>query len=373
MKKLKANNLVRLLAFFLIAGMLICIVGFSANGWQSMTEIESNSGKADIYSGKADNDKRPTQAPDNTTPIPEINTVKYYDYLTGKEVTLAASTLKKAAILMRTDSPMYGISKGDLLIEFPTESNTSTRLLVYTDSINTLGKIGSIAPTRGYISSMIDSFGGILVASGSDDKIQTVRPDTSGRFFDLSSVSGYSYTEYTDYIYSNDDLLKAGFANNGFSTTEEPPTDLPFAISTDSDYTLLGETALSTVTLAFSGKSTTELCYQSDTKTYLFCKNGSKKSDLLYDKDVCFKNVFILFADSVTYEYESGSELVMSTNTSGKGYYLRDGVYTEINWSKDGGGAMHFTNSKGELLTVGAGNSYIGFLKSSQLSDFKIK
>ncbi len=365
MKKIKASSrTVRLIAFLLIATVLICIVGFSAEGWQPMTKPENDSDKAVNNSGEVDNNKGNT---------PTVPTVKYYDYLTGEEISEDMLLMKKSAFVMSSSAPMYGISAGDLVIEFPTEKVGESRLLVYTECINTLGKIGSIAPTRAYISSLISSFGGILIANGVDDSDDRIKPDLTGSFFDLAANPGYSYSEYMSYMYSNHDLIKAGLSNNGFSAYGSSSPSIPYIISKDGGYIKVGDISAKSFTLSFSESCTTDFSYSAENKTYVFAKNGNPVTDLLYNKDISYKNVFVLFADSVTYESEDGAELVLDMSTSGRGYYIRDGVAEEINWKSGVGGAMLFTDKNGEALTVGVGNSYIGFMKSSQFYSFKLQ
>ncbi len=359
MKKLKANSrIVRLTAFMLIATVLLCVVGFSADGWQSMNKTEGNSDKAVQNSGDVD-ENIPLPAP----------TVKYYDYLTGEEISEDTFMLRKTAFVVNSQAPLYGISAADLVIEFPTEASDG-RMLVFTKCLNNLDKIGSIAPTRDYISSMTASFGGILVADGCDSSSKST---FTGNFLNLAEAAGYSYTDYTGYSYSNYDLIKAGIAKNAFSTHETTSPTLPYKILKGENYLSRGTLNALNLTFNFSESSASELTYSSETKSYILSKNGSVIKDLLYDREITYKNVFALFSDSVTYESEKGSELVMDTTSGGKGYYIRDGLAQEITWKALENGGMLFTDENGEILTVGSGKTYIGFMKSSQLSDFKIQ
>lgn len=364
MKKTKVSGLFRLIAFLLIATVLLCIFGFSAGGWQSMANQDLDSDKAVAPSGDVDENKAP---PLTENPTPQI---RFYDYLTGLEISEEDSHIRKAAFVMNSSSPAYGLSSGELVIEFPTESG-ETRLLMYTKAINSLGKIGAIAPTRGFISDMIGSFDGILVAAGCDDTVDYSSYDVSGKLFDLSEVTGYSYTEYTHFIYSNHDLIKAGLTNNGFSLVSGASQPLPYYISTDPDYKSGGSVSATSAILSFSDKKTTELYYSKDDARYYLYENGTKKSDALYDKPISYKNVFILYADSVTYETEDSSELIIDTGSGGRGYYISGGVAKEFSW-ENVNGAMKFKNASGETLTVSPGESYIGFLKSSERDSLTI-
>ena len=84
-----------------------------------------------------------------------------------------------------------------------------------------------------------------------------------------------------------------------------------------------------------------------------------------------YDNLFLLFADSITYESKEASELVMNTAGSGEGSYVRCGTYVKILWSTDTSGNLVFKTENGETLTVNRGCSYIGVLKSSCMEDVK--
>ena len=50
----KTNSYGRLVAFFLVAMVLICALGFAASGWQSDPDSEQNSGDTEENNGKTD-------------------------------------------------------------------------------------------------------------------------------------------------------------------------------------------------------------------------------------------------------------------------------------------------------------------------------
>ena len=89
---------------------------------------------------------------------------------------------------------------------------------------------------------------------------------------------------------------------------------------------------------------------------------------MLNGKNVAYTNLFILFANTTTYEKSEGTEMVIDTLSGGKGYYLSGGTMTEIYWSVSLEGALEFRTLNGEILTVNRGNSYIGYYKASQMS-----
>ena len=72
---------------------------------------------------------------------------------TGLEVSEKDSVAAPLAFLVDSNSPLYGISGSDLTVEIPIESE-KTRLLVFQTRLDSLWKIGSLAPARDFISSL---------------------------------------------------------------------------------------------------------------------------------------------------------------------------------------------------------------------------
>lgn len=367
MQKVKSGNLAKLVAFFLIATVLIIAIAISASGWHETPDKEPDSGNIDgtpndnadeNIDGSGDNDV-PTVAPTPT----------YTHYLTGLEITEAESLLKPFAVVIDESSPLYALSGAKLLVEIPTEDG-KTRYLAFTDNATTAGKLGSIDKTRGYISNIAEFFGGILISYGNDDKFKyDSLPNTTGHI-DFSVIGGYHYNEFSTYCYTNADLVKAYIKNNNISTLKDT-VNLPyiFNMSTDAH---IGDVA-STVVLSHSSNNTTEFSYNSESGTYLMTKNNEPITDLLYDKEIAFNNIIILFADATTYETKEATETILQTNGSGEGYYAASGTVEKISWHTTEEGELVFLNENGERLAVNPGTTYIGYAKSSDQDAVKFQ
>ncbi|MBO5907296.1 MAG: DUF3048 C-terminal domain-containing protein [Clostridia bacterium] len=360
----KNGNYGKLIAFFLVAVILVGTFGFAAEGWQSTSQNESDSGKVDDDSDKADENK------DDENKEPEIYIPEFVSSLSGLEVTESVSRQRPVGFVMDSSSPLYGISGAEVVVELPTE-NGQTRLVAFTTSTRELGKIGSLAPTRGYMSNIAKYFGAVLVSAGCDDTIEYESLDLSASHFDTTQNSGYHYTEYTHFVYTNGALIGAGLANTNIGTALNARQQLPFSFAEFGSDKILGSISARSVVLPFSQSSESELYYSEEDGKYSFSKGGVTKTDMLSDKYLAYDNVFVLFADTVTYESASGSEMIMNTTSSGTGYYISAGYATAIKWEANSLGNMTFFTESGEKLTVNRGRSYIGFLKSSLAASFK--
>ena len=368
MKIFKNGNPAKLVAFFFIVVALTCAIAFAASGWQEL-EQDPNSGKVDAgvippTSDESDEDKEDGTV-DQENPVDPLP--KYTHYITGLEVSENEYYSKVLAITMSSDAPLYGISDSYLTVEIPTEDGT-TRFLVLTSKATSHGKIGSIAPTRKYISNISKYFGCILLSHGADDSFEYLGHEIKNHL-DLTENSGYHYTEYTEYIYTNADLVSALLKNSGTPTMSSGIPSVPYTFTDYYSNPVLGKDSAKNVNIFFSNGNSTELTYSAEDNKYTFSKNSTDKNDLLNDKKTTFDNVFILFSDSVTYETEEATQTVLDTMGGGKGYYITGGTRININWGFDSDGNMIYTTESGEKLTINRGTSYLGFVKSSQVSD----
>lgn len=365
----KASNYGKLIAFFLIAAILLCTFGLAAEGWQPITD-EPDSGKIDDTNDEADENKDGNNEPDEENKEPEIYIPEFTNSLTGLETTGEIARLRPLAFVMNSTSPMYGISSADILVELPIEDGT-TRLVALTSVAKDLGKIGSIAPTRGYISNIAKYFGAIAVCNGNDGKIDYESCDMKNSIFDLSLYSGYHYTEYTHFNYTNGALIYAGISNANIGTAVNTRQPLPYSFNEFGNADISGTDPAKNISIQFSSSSASELYYSDTDQKYVLSKGGVSKNDMLNDSPATFDNVFILLANTVTYESAEASEMVMDTLNSGTGYYMTRGSMVKIRWEAGADGILSFFSESGERLTVNRGTSYIGFVKSSMEKTIK--
>ena len=375
MKWLQNGNLAKLVAFFVIATVITCTVSFAANGWQSFTQDEPDSDNivADNNTGNDDFDENQDGDKNNEGTNSDIPTIaptpKYFHYLTGLEIDLQTSLSKPLCTVVNSTDPLYGLSSSFLTIEFPTEYG-NTRLLCFTDDVGSIGKIGSLAPTRGYISNLASYFGGVLLSYGTDDTFDYDFTEPADKL-DFKATVGYCYTEYNSYVYTNGDLVNAFINNSKTNTVFNASSKAPYVFN-NSDSAILGNDDATGILISYGDGNSTELTYSSEINKYIFSKNNAKTNDLLNNKEISYDNVFILCADSTTYETAESTRLILNTSGEGTGKYISNGKMTDITWVKGSDGNLTFYGEDGQKLIVNPGNSYIGFTKSSSPSSIKI-
>lgn len=379
MNSQKNGNLAKAVAFFVIAVILVFIVAFASNSeiWQFPINDDDNSGNAGDNNGDSDGNTNVTDDP-NKNPdgdIPVVNPIpEYLHYITGLEIEQDEAYIKPLCFVFDTDSPLYGISSSYLTVEFPTE-NSCSRYLCYINKPTALGKLGSLSPTRDYISDIAGIFGGIQIYEGNDSAFSQSTKNlvnNSSVKLDLTLKTGYSYTEYLSFKYSNGNLIDALILNTGTNLTMPSPPTLPYNFVGYLDEPLVPKTSAVKLIIPTDGTRTTELTYSQELGKYVLSKNSSNVKDLLCDSVCSYDNVFVLFTDAVTYETESATQTVYQTLSGGKGKYLTKGGYVNITWNINSDGEMTFYDESGAKLTVNRGTSYISFTKSSMLQKIVI-
>ena len=367
MNWLKNGNLAKLVAFFVITIVLTCTVAYAAGGWQqpgnNNTPNDSDDDTDDTKSPSVNVDENKEANDNSAEEIPEIKPVpEFLHYITGLEITKEENYKKPMCFVFDPLAPLYSVSSAYLVAELPTEDGT--RLICFTDEALNTGKIGSITPTRGYISNLAAYFGGILVASGNDGLVQYESAILKDGFLDLSDNIGYHYTEYNDYIYTNSDLLSALIKNTKTSTVKVSVPTIPFEFPEYYAEAVTGKAGAASIQIPFSGENTTTVAYTASSGKYTVSKNGTLLTDRINDESLAYDNVFILFSDCATYETSEYTESILDTSSGGTGKYATGGKYVDITWAVTADGLLFF-NENGEKLTVNRGTSYISFVKSS--------
>ena len=359
MKRSKHGNYHKVVAFVLIAIVIISAVGFVANGWQPIINSGADSDDADKNSGDvADKD---SESP-GTGEIPVVVAPKYYSYLTGLEATEDIS--RRVPIVFFTDSnaPLYGASSSSLMIEIPTEE--ASRIVIYSETATDLGKIGPLLSSRDYINDILSHFGGTVLAMGNDDVVDYASKEFTGAYIDLTRLSGYHYTEMTS-AFTNGDLVQAAIKSNDVSNELKESPRLPFAFIDVNCEKLRFNQEAGKITIPFTDNARSELIYDTATEKYIYYKNGIEKIDMLNASSIEFDNALILFTDSVTHETSSGTELILKTSGSGSGYYITNGTYKLITWRCDGDALTLYDDNENKL-TVNRGTTYISYVKSTK-------
>ena len=366
MNTVKNGNLIKAVAFFVIVAILALTLVIVANGWQDDTTKTDNSdaegNKQDTpTSGDADNDTPPQQNSPTTPETPETpEAPMYLCPITGLETVEQISKSRPLVFTIDTNAPTYGISSARLIIEVPFENGT-TRSLLFTYEGEKIGKLGSITYTRDTLLELCKDFGGLSISLGNDSNKSNETTEEYEQV-DLGKNTGYHYTEYASFCYTNGDLVKAMITNLTIDRTLTH--NFPFKFTGYFDTSLELEEHAANLSINYGVNNKTYFAFDKDIGEYILSKNTLEVRDLLNDKKSSFTNIFILFADSTTYETDKYTETVLDLSC-GEGLYFTNGKATKILWSHTEEGNFVFLDQFGVELLVNRGTSYISFVKAS--------
>ena len=381
----KLTGFHKFVCFVIVAIIVILVIGFVANGWKANENIP---GSGDVGNSTDDTDEtlinngtnnddtlnnngsenNTGENPPDSESKPQKEPTIYKHLLTGLEISKERYDCVPLAAVINPNAPSYGVSNADIVIEFPIEDGT-TRMVVYDSSEQTLWKIGAIMPTRKFISAISNFFGGIIISYASDDKIEYDIGHQSSFVLDISKHQDCYYKENAELVYTTENMLETAKLNTQNYQPIYQYKAAPYDFYETS--TSVGTVSASAIIIPHSDKSGTELYYNEKSGEYLYYKSSTPKTDMLTGKSLSYKNVFILFANSTTYEKAEGNQLVVDIFSGGKGYYASNGNYIEFVWKTTPTGELSFFTLSGEKLKVNPGNGYFTYYKSSFSSNIK--
>ena len=356
MNTAKISSYNRLIAFFLIIVALLSVLVVSANGLQSNTPFWDKVGDTT----KDENDNISNDTPADTPPESvEPEAPKFYHHITGVEVGEEAYGDSQVAYVIDGNSPLCGVANCNVLIEFPIE-NQKTRYIMISDKKSEHTKIGSITYTRKFISNLAPIFGATIVSLGNDDTIEYKHVNVNSSI-ELIKNPGSYYTEYTYFTYTNPKLI-----SSIINSSTNVKATLPYSFISDSTENIRGSISAKAMTIPY--EISTSLVFSQAQNGYCLYKMGSDRIDVSTSDQAVFTNVFILYADSMTYETADKTEMIINTCGSGRGYFAYNGFAEEITWSMDDNGNLDLFDKSGKMLEIGRGSIYMAYVKSSKIN-----
>ena len=103
--------------------------------------------------------------------------------------------------------------------------------------------------------------------------------------------------------------------------------------------------------MIYSPTTNTYYRYQLGDRAHIDAENGEQLN---------FTNVFILFAETESIPDDTEGRLDVVTTGEGSGYYISDGSYMPIRWSRIGDtSSFIFTDESGSVISVNKGKTFI--------------
>ena len=282
---IKENNLHKIIAAAALGLILIFLIVIATSGKNQNND--NNSGEfdeiidnTDKLSGDTDrntdgtadtitnNENESTGSTENDTK--QEQPPKFTSALTGLECSEEVYSLIPFAFVTDPDEPLYGISYSEITVEIPLE-NGKTRLLIYISDEHNLGKIGTILPTRSYITGITELIPGVIVAYG-DDGIKDHTSKSESVSIDLKENFGYAYMENGKCVYTDTQTILAFAKLEDIDKTNHQTVAAPFEFCNFGDF-IVGKNEANKIEIPYSSSAPTSLIYESESKEYVLSKS----------------------------------------------------------------------------------------------------
>lgn len=325
--------------------LLLCLTVVLLSGCKSKKKIQAESKPEPVSSE--------SEAPSCINP------------LTGLPMDESKENIRPVAVMINNvnfSQPVQtAVNKADILYETEVEGGISRLMAVYKD-IASVGQIGSVRSARYVYVDLALAHDAIYAHCGQDNTyckphladIDDVSVETGGVYGGTRIKNGLNW-EHTLYTYG-DKLFDSVKKNKVRSTVSDSTPWQDFSKS-DEDITLSGGSCKK-IEIPFSSSYHTVFKYDEAKKEYTRYFFDELRKDYVNGEITNIKNIFVLSTDISDYpdKYRRKVDL-----TGGTGYYLVNGTYMKIKWSKgDAKAPFKFTDESGNPIKVNAGKSYVG-------------
>ncbi len=322
-----------------------------------------------MFSSKGNVDET-TTAVTTTTKAPDTSHV---NKLTGKKTLSDAAVGKRPVAIMvnnlKGSLPQYGIYGADIMFEVPVEGGITRLMAIYGDYTK-IPDVCSVRSCRYYFPIFAQGYDAVYFCFGINESLARPTVEKLGidwfngndkydtLIFGRDSERAKKYSrEHTAYVKGSaipealntydvrSDFLK-GKNKNFFNFRDESKK--------------AGNISCESVRLDFSKLYYSTFTYNTKTKTYYKTHCGNAHMDSAVDKQLNYKNIFVL---ETTMKNHSDGYLVKLDWSKGTGYYISEGGAQKITWTKDSYESnFKFIGENGKQIKVNKGNSYIGVI-----------
>ncbi len=282
--------------------------------------------------------------------------------LTGTEISADKVSNRPVAIMINNigiaQPVQTGVNDADIVYETEVEGGITRLMAVYQD-ISSVGQIGPVRSARYPYVDLALGNDAVYVHCGQDNlyckphlnDIDHLSVDTG--VLGSQRIKNGLAKEHT--LYAMSESLYSGLCEKFDMTSKKTGAWQQFA-EKDNPVTLTGGTA-NTVNVPFSTSCKASFSFDAETKTYIRSVNGTVRKDYKTGKTTSITNILVLNTSISFYpdNYHRRVEL-----SSGEGYYITNGTYQKISWSKgEAESSFIFTDAEGNQITLNRGKTWV--------------
>lgn len=300
--------------------------------------------------------------------------------LTGeRDLDPAAKDLRPVALMVNNvqtaQEVQTGLQYADIIYEMNVEGGI-TRLMAVFKDIAKAKKLGTIRSARYDYVDLAAGHDAVYIHAGLDTTYcQPYMKETNTDNINLLAGAYYGYAfrekngkalEHT--LYSTGENINKMLDDKGWRRSLKNHTGLWANFRDAAAPYTPAQGVCNAVTIPVSNIFKPGFTYDATTKMYKKTQDGDPHNDYVTGEQVAVKNVFIC---QTTVSYRPDNLHMDIDLSSGKGYYLSEGGYQEINWSKGSRtNALVFKDATGNTLMPNAGTSWVIFVRKSATIQF---
>ncbi len=302
----------------------------------------------------------------------EINPLTGEKTLTAEQVNLRPVAV---SVNNAVESVQTGLAKADVVYETEVEGGT-TRLLAVFKDISLAGQVGPVRSARIPFSDLASGHDAMYLHCGVDPVYcakYLVNIGSDHMDINTGLAANYGFREpngfaYEHTMYTNSEKIIDGMKDLKKRTTTDRNTWISFLPEPEEGTPLIASTTAREVKVVFSGAYSNSFRYNEEEGIYQRIRKGNFHTDYKTGERVSVKNIFVL--KTTIRDYPDGKHREVLLN-SGSGYYISNGKYEEISWSKgDYDDSFTFTKADGSAFYANAGNSWICIINSTGSVNF---
>ena len=316
--------------------------------------------------GTPEEEEVPSSDPEKMNPLTGLATK--YDYRLYRPVALMINNVRVAC-------PQMGVSKADVMYECLVEGGY-TRLMILVSDYGSLPVVGSIRSSRDYYLDFAQNHDAIYFHAGGSpqayseiksrfinnvDGVNMYTPSTFYRDSVRIRTMGYEHSVMTTGSGVVSALLYLKYKTRAVDTFDNP---LKFLSDNETiEYT--GDAPH--IHIPYSGAQIADFVFDEERSVYLrYQFNGVKHIDGATDEQLWFKSIIMIFNPTAAVPGDTSGRIAVTTTGTGDGYYVCDGKYIPIKWSKPTRDTpISFTHTDGTQLKINRGKTFISIISNS--------
>lgn len=176
--------------------------------------------------------------------------------------------------------------------------------------------------------------------------------NSGGIFWDITKDRGNWQDSYTSM-----EKIKGYVEKVKYRTTTDKKL---LFLYNEKDTDLASNQKAESINMRYSSAYTSGFTYDLDKKLYFRLRKGKPQMERVTGEQLKAKNIVIQKVSSYTIKGDSSGRQEVNTVGSGDGFYITNGKYIKIKWSKDSrSGQTTYKDEKGEKIVLNKGQTWI--------------